>query len=124
MKTKVIIMSFPLAALLALDVHAAWSVPGLGVNDAATPSPTRLAVLSENEMESLRQQWRHLPPEEREKLRRKLRDEHGEGKEDGYGTGFEFRRRDSGDSANDQDPDGRWGRPGAGDRRDNRKGRR
>jgi hypothetical protein len=124
MKTKAIIMTFPLAALLALDVHAAWSMPGLGVNETAAASPTRLAVLSESEMEALRQQWRQLPPEEREKLRRKMRGEHGEGVEDGFGTGFEFRRRDSGDAANDQDSDGRWGRPGAGERRDNRKGRR
>jgi hypothetical protein len=126
MKPKAIIMTFSLGALLAINAHTAQAgMAGFAPRDTSD-APMLLAALSADELHMLRQQWRDLPPDEREKLRRKLRSEHGEGADEGFGMGFEFRRRDNDESARpDVDNDRSWGKPYSGDRnRDNRKGRR
>jgi len=131
MKPTAIIMTFSLASVLAMDACAtgspAQNVPWSQVSVFAADLPVRqLALLGEGELSALREQWRDLAPEEREKLRRKLRDEHGVGIEDGFGMGFESRRRDSDDTTS-SDPEGehRFGKPRGGERvRELRKGRR
>lgn len=124
MYSKVLIMTFSLGTALAINADGAEAnMPRLDAAQVAAFAPLRLAALSEDDLESLRQQWRTLPPEDREKLRRKLREEHGDGDEERFGQGFEYRRRDGDEKASqDTDPDYRWGRPRPGDKA--RKGRR
>jgi hypothetical protein len=82
----------------------------------AAQAPTLLAWLTDEERDALRKQWQHIPPDERDRIRQKLRDKHLDPIEEGYGQGFEVRRRDSDptpDLDNRPDPDRpqNWGKP-------------
>lgn len=124
MNSKVLIMTFSLGTALAINADGAEATMSrLDAKQVGAFTPLRLVALSEEELESLRQQWRILPPEDREKLRRKLREEHGDSADERFGQGFEFRRREGDEkAARDIEPDYRWGMPRPGDK--SRKGRR
>ncbi len=83
-------------------------VAGLGLSGLAVAAPpaafeapyAKLARMSPEERERLREHWQNLPPQEREALRQRLREEHQDRMEerremrerDGFGQGFEHRR--------------------------------
>jgi hypothetical protein len=128
MKTQALIMTLLLTGSLAMTAHAAHGFT-VGLSDGsplAGKPALQLAWLSEEEISSIRQQWQTVPPDERDRLRKKLREEHGVNVEDGYGMGFEYRRRDSDSDSNDAaERDRRWGKGRSGDKnRDERRGRR
>ncbi len=126
MKTQALIMTLLLTGSPVVTAHAAYGFTvGLSDGIPLVGKPAmHLAWLSEDEISSIRQQWQTVPPDERERLRKKLRDEHGVNVEDGFGMGFELRRRDT-DTGDNAEQERRWGKPRSGDKsRDERRGRR
>jgi hypothetical protein len=122
MTTKARIITLLFTGMLSLTAGGAhgFTIPSQDASRPTAIQASHLAWLSEDEKSLLRQQWQNLAPDERERLRRKLRDDRGDSAEDGYGLGFEFRRRDSDDSQS-SDSDKRWGKSRS---RDEHKGRR
>jgi hypothetical protein len=122
MKPKAALMMLSLTSSLALTAHGAEGfTPDFSVAAKAVPL-IRLALNDEERM-LLRRQWQNLPPDERERLRRRLREEHPDPRDEGFGQGFEMRR--PGDDGFRADPDRSWGQGQPGDRmREIRKNRR
>jgi hypothetical protein len=128
MKTQALIMTLLLTGSQAMTAHAAhgFTVDLSDGSPLAGKPAMQLAWLSEEEISSIRRQWQSVAPDERDRLRKKLREEHGVNVEDGFGMGFESRRRDSdSDSDGGSERDRGWGKGRSGDKsRDERRGRR
>jgi hypothetical protein len=119
MKTLAYVMTLSLAGMLATQAHGAEVFPAFpgDLKVGAAPAKLQVAWLTPAERQMLREQWSTLPPEERERLREKLRAERGDTLEDGFGQGFETRRREvDDDPPRDRDGPGNWGRPRPDDR--------
>jgi hypothetical protein len=126
MKTKVKMTMLLMTGLLAMSAHGAEGFPvfSLDGGHGANQAVTRLAWLSEAERATLRKQWQDLPPDERDRVRRKLRQDRGDAVEDGYGMGFEYRRQEPRDGEY-RDPARHWDKSRDRDkRRDERDDRR
>lgn len=124
MTTKAHIITLLFTGMLSLTAGGAhgFTIPSQDASRPTAIQASHLAWLSEDEKSLLRQQWQNLAPDERDRLRKKLRDDPGDNAEEGFGLGFEFRRRDGDDSQHsDSDSDKRWGKSRS---RDDRKGRR
>ena len=91
------IVTLILTGMLTMTAHAAdgFIVPNSVAASAGQPI-IRLARLTEEEKNFLRKKWQNLPPEMRGEVRRQLREESRD-HEEGYGQGYENRRRDNED---------------------------
>lgn len=117
MKTQAIVVTLWLAGSPAMAAPGAegWMAAFSDASSVAGKPAMRLAGLSEEEMAFLRKQWRALPPDERERLRQKLRDERVMPSPERFGQGFEYRRPEAGE-VGDQEPRMPWGKPRPDDR--------
>ena len=95
MKAAKNVQGMVLAGLLAVAAPA--------MADYSNSPYALIAGMSQAEREQLRQNWRDLPPEEREALRRQMRNEAGDDERqvrqrdeerNGFGRGYEHRRHE------------------------------